>query len=191
VNLVLTIYSAEYSVLSVLVNNILQVNSQLSSIVQNPILYIVGLLLVSCSALFVIRIISSLIFSRRKSQSITKAISLTLLLSASIHLLDLYLFKLWPVTIGNFIWIWLIVINLIITPSYFCFDKYCSMKKSDKRIPETTLHSLSTLGGALGALVTQSVISHKTAKSKFQIVFWLTVIGNIGIYYLAYLALFY
>lgn len=49
-----------------------------------------------------------------------------------------------------------------------------------RRTPENTLHLLSLMGGWPGALVAQQVFRHKTAKTSFRIVYWLTVLLNLG-----------
>jgi uncharacterized membrane protein YsdA (DUF1294 family) len=48
------------------------------------------------------------------------------------------------------------------------------------RIPEKTLHTLALAGGWPGAWVAQKVLRHKTSKKEFQLVFWLTVVLNLG-----------
>jgi uncharacterized membrane protein YsdA (DUF1294 family)/cold shock CspA family protein len=52
------------------------------------------------------------------------------------------------------------------------FDKARS-KTGGFRVPELVLHSLSLLGGSPGALAGQKVFHHKTAKTGFQVIFWL------------------
>ncbi|MEO7932271.1 MAG: DUF1294 domain-containing protein [Chthoniobacterales bacterium] len=49
-------------------------------------------------------------------------------------------------------------------------------KSGDWRIPEATLHLLSSMGGWPGAFLGQQFSRHKTAKVSFQSVFWLTVL---------------
>ena len=44
------------------------------------------------------------------------------------------------------------------------------------RIPETTLHAFSLLGGWPGAYIAQQHLRHKTAKRWFQFVFWVIVL---------------
>ena len=58
------------------------------------------------------------------------------------------------------------------------FDK-ARAKTSGFRVPELVLHSLSLLGGSPGALAGQKVFHHKTAKTGFQVIFWLIFIGQI------------
>jgi uncharacterized membrane protein YsdA (DUF1294 family)/cold shock CspA family protein len=49
-----------------------------------------------------------------------------------------------------------------------------------RRIPENTLHLFDLLGGWPGALIAQQSFRHKTAKRSFQIVFWASVVANVG-----------
>jgi uncharacterized membrane protein YsdA (DUF1294 family) len=46
------------------------------------------------------------------------------------------------------------------------------------RIPESTLHLLTLMGGWPGALVAQRVFHHKSRKLSFQITFFATVVLN-------------
>lgn len=48
------------------------------------------------------------------------------------------------------------------------------------RVPENTLHLLALLGGWPGALYAQQTLRHKTQKTSFRIVFWMTVLANSG-----------
>jgi uncharacterized membrane protein YsdA (DUF1294 family) len=49
------------------------------------------------------------------------------------------------------------------------------------RVSEGTLHILSLLGGWPGAIVAQQRLRHKTKKTSFRILIWLTVIANAGV----------
>ncbi|WP_309227319.1 DUF1294 domain-containing protein [Zooshikella harenae] len=53
-------------------------------------------------------------------------------------------------------------------------------EKGRWRISENTLHLLSVLGGWPGAMLGQQVFNHKTKKTSFQVIFWLSVLLNIG-----------
>lgn len=44
------------------------------------------------------------------------------------------------------------------------------------RIPESTLHAFSALGGWPGAYVAQQHLRHKTAKRWFQLIYWVIVL---------------
>ncbi len=46
------------------------------------------------------------------------------------------------------------------------------------RTPENTLHVLGVVGGWPGALLAQQQLRHKTSKTSFQVMFWLTVFIN-------------
>ena len=48
------------------------------------------------------------------------------------------------------------------------------------RVSESTLHTLSLVGGWPGALVAQQVLRHKSNKAAFRAVFWVTVVVNVA-----------
>jgi len=48
------------------------------------------------------------------------------------------------------------------------------------RIPEVNLHLIALCGGWPGALAAQHLLRHKNRKQAFQVVFWSTVVLNIG-----------
>ena len=48
------------------------------------------------------------------------------------------------------------------------------------RVSESTLHTLSLVGGWPGALVAQQVLRHKSNKAAFRAVFWVTVVANVA-----------
>ena len=66
------------------------------------------------------------------------------------------------------------------------FVVYAKDKSAAKRgawqTPESTLHLLALACGWPGALVAQKKLRHKSKKQEFRLVFWLTVIINIGIF---------
>ncbi|MCC5788987.1 MAG: DUF1294 domain-containing protein [Opitutales bacterium] len=68
----------------------------------------------------------------------------------------------------------------LVTFIAYALDK-AAARKGSWRTPESTLHVLSLLGGWPGALVAQRKLRHKTRKSSFRLVFWLTTILNCGI----------
>ncbi len=61
-------------------------------------------------------------------------------------------------------------------------DKYAA-KRDGWRTAESTLHTLSLLGGWPGAKIAQSFLRHKSKKIVFRITYWLTVIANCGLLY--------
>jgi|SRR6478735_7466851 len=69
---------------------------------------------------------------------------------------------------------WLTAISLL-SFTIYGFDKRRAAKAGE-RTPETVLHLLELLGGWPGAFLAQQVFRHKTAKVRFQIVFWLIVL---------------
>jgi uncharacterized membrane protein YsdA (DUF1294 family)/cold shock CspA family protein len=62
----------------------------------------------------------------------------------------------------------------------YYFDKTAA-RRGGQRTPENMLHLASLLGGWPGALLAQQRFRHKTAKRSFQMVFWATVVINLGL----------
>ena len=52
-------------------------------------------------------------------------------------------------------------------------------RQGRRRTPEATLLLLGLLGGWPAALIAQRRLRHKTAKTSFQVRFWLTVVANV------------
>ncbi|MFK7790401.1 MAG: DUF1294 domain-containing protein [Phycisphaeraceae bacterium] len=81
---------------------------------------------------------------------------------------------------------WLIILAAdlllmsVVTLCFYAWDKRQARKRG-WRIPEKRLHVLSLLGGWPGALLGQRWLRHKSIKSKFRVVFWLTVVGHVGV----------
>ena len=79
---------------------------------------------------------------------------------------------------------WLIVLGLevlllsVITLGFYAWDKR-QAGRDGWRVPEKRLHALSLLGGWPGAMLGQRLLRHKTIKTRFRAVFWLTVIGHL------------
>jgi len=79
-----------------------------------------------------------------------------------------------------------LVLPLYLLVSMLTFVIYAKDKSAAKRgawrTPESTLHLLALACGWPGALVAQEKLRHKSKKQEFRLVFWLTVIINIGIF---------
>lgn len=77
-----------------------------------------------------------------------------------------------------------VVLVFYLLASFLSFVLYfldkASAKKGNWRTPENKLHLVSLVGGWPGALFAQQLLRHKTVKAEFRLVFWLTVIINIG-----------
>jgi uncharacterized membrane protein YsdA (DUF1294 family) len=65
----------------------------------------------------------------------------------------------------------------VVTFIAYAGDKLAA-KHDKRRTPERTLHLLSVLGGWPGAWLAQRLLRHKSRKTRFQQVFWVTVILN-------------
>lgn len=72
------------------------------------------------------------------------------------------------------------LIASLITFVTYGWDKSAA-RRGAWRTPEATLHLLALCGGWPGALAGQRVFRHKTRKLSFQIVFWSTVLLNVGV----------
>ncbi|KAI3591732.1 hypothetical protein D9X30_3257 [Cupriavidus sp. U2] len=68
--------------------------------------------------------------------------------------------------------------------SFIAFIAYAEDKvranRKAWRIPEANLHLIALCGGWPGALAAQHLLRHKNRKHEFQVVFWATVVLNIG-----------
>jgi len=65
---------------------------------------------------------------------------------------------------------WMIAINFAAF-CYYGYDKRRARIGSD-RVPEAVLHSLTIVGGSIGAYVGMRFFRHKTIKGSFRILFW-------------------
>jgi uncharacterized membrane protein YsdA (DUF1294 family) len=75
---------------------------------------------------------------------------------------------------------WYLIITLL-TFVIYAKDKSAA-KKGSWRIPESTLHLLSLLGGWPGALIAQQTLRHKSKKQPFRFVFCITVFLNCSVF---------
>ena len=83
-----------------------------------------------------------------------------------------------------FVILCLYLVTSLLTFLVYYFDKSAAGKGS-RRTPEYQLHLWSILGGWPGALIAQQWLRHKSGKISFRIVFWATIMINVGA--LAYL----
>lgn len=77
---------------------------------------------------------------------------------------------------------WIALAYLIlsaVTYVAYALDK-SSAKHGGWRTPESTLHTLSIVGGWPGALLAQQFLRHKSTKAEFRSVFWTTVVLNVA-----------
>jgi uncharacterized membrane protein YsdA (DUF1294 family) len=79
---------------------------------------------------------------------------------------------------------WYLIISLLAFIVY-AKDK-AAAKKGSWRIPESTLHLLSLLGGWPGALIAQQTLRHKSKKEPFRFIFWITVFLNCVVFALLF-----
>lgn len=77
--------------------------------------------------------------------------------------------------------LFLYLVASMITFIIYAKDKSAA-RKGNWRTKENTLHLLALLGGWPGALIAQQKLRHKSQKTEFRFVFWVTVILNCGVY---------
>jgi uncharacterized membrane protein YsdA (DUF1294 family)/cold shock CspA family protein len=65
----------------------------------------------------------------------------------------------------------------------YAWDKAAAMRAA-RRTPESTLHLLALAGGWPGALLAQQWLRHKSSKTSFRAVFWITVALNVAAFLL-------
>lgn len=81
-------------------------------------------------------------------------------------------------SIGWSVFGWYAVVGVV---TYFVYAKdKRAAEQGSWRIPETTLHAWSIFGGWVGAMIAQNQLRHKTQKSSFRNVYYLTVIINLA-----------
>ncbi|WP_435237224.1 DUF1294 domain-containing protein [Psychromonas sp. PT13] len=77
-----------------------------------------------------------------------------------------------------------IILGLYIVMSIIAFIAYAMDKSAAQqgrwRTKESTLHMIGLLGGWPGALFAQNKLRHKSSKTEFKIVYWITVFVNIA-----------
>ena len=74
------------------------------------------------------------------------------------------------------------VLLLLSAVAYFMyrFDKLAAVR-GERRVPESSLHLVSLIGGWPGALVARHALRHKTRKQPFRTAYWLTVVANCAV----------
>lgn len=79
------------------------------------------------------------------------------------------------------------LVGLYAVMSLIAFIMYAKDKSAAEwgtwRTSESTLHTLSLLGGWPGAALAQSFLRHKSKKVSFRVTYWITVIANCGFLY--------
>jgi len=78
------------------------------------------------------------------------------------------------------------VFYLYVAASIITFSAYARDKSAARnegwRTSENTLHTLALVGGWPGAMIAQQTLRHKSKKTEFRMVFWVTVVLNCGVY---------
>jgi uncharacterized membrane protein YsdA (DUF1294 family) len=69
-----------------------------------------------------------------------------------------------------------------VTFLFYGYDKM-QARNMEWRVKEMTLHALALVGGWPGALVGMHFFQHKTRKTRFQLVFWATVLAWQGVWW--------
>lgn len=70
-------------------------------------------------------------------------------------------------------------VTSILTFVAYAMDKSAA-KNDNWRTQESTLHLFGVIGGWPGAFYAQNKLRHKSKKTEFQLVFWVTVVINVG-----------
>ena len=76
-----------------------------------------------------------------------------------------------------------VVYTALVSALTFLFYGYDKMqaRNLEWRVKEVTLHTLALLGGWPGALAGMHYFQHKTRKTRFQVWFWMIVLGHQGL----------
>lgn len=75
--------------------------------------------------------------------------------------------------------LWVYLGMSVLSLGLYALDKSAA-KKGGQRTPENTLHIFSLFGGWPGALYAQQFLRHKSRKTSFRVVFWLTLVVNVA-----------
>ena len=104
---------------------------------------------------------------------ILKVSRLLLIIMAALAIVSYY-FGFTPIALSL-----LLILFSLITYGLYAKDK-AAAQKNEWRVSERTLHVAALLGGWPGALLAQERLRHKTRKTRFRVVFWLTMLINFG-----------
>lgn len=74
--------------------------------------------------------------------------------------------------------LWLYLVGSLITIIFYWKDKSAA-RNGQWRTPEKTLHFLALIGGWPGALIAQAILRHKSKKTSFRAVFFVTIFLNV------------
>ncbi len=84
---------------------------------------------------------------------------------------------------GGHLPVWILPLYLLASPLTFVvygYDKSAA-RQGKWRVAEKTLHLMALCGGWPGALVARRFFRHKTRKTSFRFVFWLSVVLNMAV----------
>ncbi|SFD34722.1 DUF1294 domain-containing protein [Pragia fontium] len=109
--------------------------------------------------------------SKPTHPSFDKGIMLFVAVFALVIAVSFWLGKI-PVTL-----LFLYILSSLLAFIFYLRDKIAA-KNDEWRVKESTLLWLGLIGGWPGALIAQQIYRHKTSKTKFQLLFWPTVIIN-------------
>ncbi len=112
--------------------------------------------------------------ARAESREIASSWSHWLAIAWIVVLFALFAFAKFP---WKFAVAW-IVVN-VVTYALYASDK-SSATRGSRRVPENSLHLLALIGGWPAAAIAQQRLRHKTSKAEFRVVFWVTVVANVG-----------
>ncbi|QQX81124.1 cold shock and DUF1294 domain-containing protein [Shewanella sp. KX20019] len=92
------------------------------------------------------------------------------------------------IVLYQFDWLPLAALIYLLSISCVTFIAYALDKRAAKlqrwRVKESSLHLLAVLGGWPGALIAQQLLRHKSAKTPFKVLLWITIVLNIGVSYI-------
>ena len=82
-------------------------------------------------------------------------------------------------------WLGLVYLGVVLFLSAAAIAVYGFDKRragnGGRRVPERSLHLIALAGGWPGALIGQRMFRHKTRKTAFLIVLWLTIIAHLAL----------